>query len=163
MDHGLETQIDLFRANDFRDVLTSAESGTIADSTRSNRIEAYAGIIGFENSDLDPLIFEVALGLGQVERCVVRRGVPAANLVFSTLPRHSPASRTLPVSEEGDLVSRHVERSSGMLQESVPPQNMGEGREAKEACPSAGIIQIKFTGISQINGTSALSSRRLAT
>ncbi|KAK6723102.1 hypothetical protein SNK04_001958 [Fusarium graminearum] len=57
----------------------------------------------------------------------------------------------VPVGEEGDLVSRHVERSSGILLWLVPRSPGRRGRGCQEACPFAGIIQIKFAGISQIN------------
>lgn len=36
----------------------------------------YAGVIGLEQGNLDALILEITLGLCQVKRSVVRRGVP---------------------------------------------------------------------------------------
>jgi hypothetical protein len=61
------------------------------------------------------------------------------------------AMSVVPVGEEGDLVSRHVERSSDILLWLVLRSPGRKGRGCQEACPFAGIIQIKFAGISQIN------------
>jgi hypothetical protein len=55
----------------------------------------------------------------------------------------------IPVGEEGDLVSRHDDGSSVMLLGLVCQPHVEE--DVKEACPFAGIIQIKFAGISQID------------
>lgn len=45
-------------------------------SRTSNCQCAYTGIIGLKKSHLDALFLEQALGLGQIERRMVRRGVP---------------------------------------------------------------------------------------
>lgn len=39
-------------------------------------MSAYAGVVGLKESDLDALGGEESLALGEVERGVVRRGVP---------------------------------------------------------------------------------------
>lgn len=70
-------------------------------------LEAYARVVGLQQSNLDALFLEVALGLSKVQRGVVRRGVPATTVSQST----GNSSRTvpvLPVGEEGDLIRRHV-------------------------------------------------------
>jgi hypothetical protein len=43
---------------------------------------AYARIVRLEQGNLDAFIGKIALLLGKVEWCVVRRGMPRATLVF---------------------------------------------------------------------------------
>lgn len=55
MNHSLEAHVDLAAADDLGDI---------------------GRVIRLEESDLEALIFEVAAGLGEVQGCVVRGGVP---------------------------------------------------------------------------------------
>jgi hypothetical protein len=55
VNHGFETQVNLAGAYDLRDI---------------------ARVIRLEQSDLDPLILEETFSLSQVQRGVIRRGVP---------------------------------------------------------------------------------------
>ena len=55
VNHGFESQVNLAGANDFSDI---------------------ARVIRLQESNLNPLVLEESLGLGQVQRGVIRRGVP---------------------------------------------------------------------------------------
>ena len=55
MNHGFETQVNLAGTYDLRDI---------------------ARVIRLQQSDLDPLILEETFSLSQVQRGVIRRGVP---------------------------------------------------------------------------------------
>jgi hypothetical protein len=55
VDHSLEAHVDLAAADDLGDI---------------------RGVIGLEESDLEAFILEVAAGLGEVQRGMVRGGVP---------------------------------------------------------------------------------------
>ena len=46
---------------------------------------AHAGVVGLKQGNLDAFILEVALGLGQVQRSVVRRSVPGFVLMVGTM------------------------------------------------------------------------------
>jgi hypothetical protein len=74
----------------------------------------YTGVVGLKQGNLDAFILEEALGLGQVQRSVVRRSVPGPALIPEEKERKK--DRRVPVRQEGDLVSRHVERSKRELQ-----------------------------------------------
>ena len=72
---------------------------------------------------------------------MVRGGVPAWYQLCTTT---SPALRVdRPVSQKGNLVSRHIGLSREKLRKSVRQEARGKGIK-KAACPFAGIIQIKF-------------------
>ena len=146
MDHGLEPKVDLFGANNLGHILTNVSHHCLLEP-RSH--STYARVIRFKNGNLDAFLSEESLLLGEVEGRMVRRGVPgySQSSVLGTL-----VVRPLPVGQERDLISRHDGRSNKLLRGLVTPlsHNMGVGGDGgKEACPSAGIIQIKFTGISQ--------------
>jgi hypothetical protein len=55
VDHGLEAHVDLAASNDLGDI---------------------GGVVGLEQSHFETFILEVASGLGEVERGVVRGRVP---------------------------------------------------------------------------------------
>jgi hypothetical protein len=55
MNHGFESQVNLPSSDDLRDI---------------------ARVVRLQKSNLDPLVLEESLGLGQVQRSVIRRGVP---------------------------------------------------------------------------------------
>ena len=120
---------------------------------------SYARVVGLEKSNLDALFLEETFGLSQVERCVVRRSVPACAHVSrsnpGTDPREQQIIQCLPVGEERDLIGRHFCGSRAELQESVGPSYLRGYGGFQEANPFAGIIQIKFTGISQTNSSEA--------
>lgn len=59
MNHSLEAHVDLPAADDLGDI---------------------GGVIGLQESDLQVLVLEVAAGLGEVQRGVVRGGVPSEYL-----------------------------------------------------------------------------------
>lgn len=71
VNHGLEAEVDLASTDDFSNILTVLV-------TTKDRVEEspYTGVVGLQKSNLDALILKVALGLGQVQRSVVRRSVP---------------------------------------------------------------------------------------
>lgn len=62
MDHGLETEVDLLASNDLGDIRR---------------------VIGLEDGDLDALVLEVSLLLGEVKGGVVGRSMPS-NSYFSS-------------------------------------------------------------------------------
>lgn len=71
MDHGFEAEVDFAGSDDFGDILL----GSVIRDGVEGRI-SYAWVIGLEDGDFDALVFEVALALGEVERGVVRGGMP---------------------------------------------------------------------------------------
>jgi len=73
VDHGLESKVDLASADDFGDILKDLSAYTWRMPKGG---ETYAGIIRFQQGNLDALILEISFGLCQVQRSVVRRSVP---------------------------------------------------------------------------------------
>lgn len=71
--------------------VTSCYSQRIATFVK-NHVGPYARVIGLKESDLDSFFLEVSFGLGQVQRGVVRRGVPVTRQF-----RSSGASTTVSV------------------------------------------------------------------
>ena len=67
----------------------------------------YAGIIRFKKGDFDAFVLEVALALGEVERGVVRGGVPVWHQLCFTTSLALCVNR--PVGQEGNLISRHLD------------------------------------------------------
>ena len=59
------------------------------DLSRSDDFRDIAWVVGLKKSDLDAFIFEISLALGKIERSVVWRSVP--------------------VGQEGNLISRHLD------------------------------------------------------
>lgn len=86
VDHGLEAHIDFAATDDLGHI---------------------GGIVGLEKSHLQTLIGEVALGLGQIQRGMVRGSVPEL-FSMSIFDRQSKQAISLPVGQKGDLVSRHT-------------------------------------------------------
>lgn len=123
MDHGFEPKINLARANDLRYV------------TR---------IIRLQESNLNALILEKSLGLSQVQRSVIRRGVPFVQGQSMISKRLQKQRASQPVRQESDLVGRHV----GAAIQSIPPilRALKEGL-GKEACSFAAITLIKFVTV----------------
>ena len=70
------------------------------------RREAYAGVVGLKDGDFDAFVLEVTLALGEEERGVVRSGVPVWHQLCLTTSLALHVNR--PVSQEGDLVGRHI-------------------------------------------------------
>jgi hypothetical protein len=72
------------------------------------------GVIWLKESDLDALIGEVALRLGEVYWSMVWGRMPNSNqLPLNWQNRKSRLARTkLPVHQEGDLVGRHIVRAT---------------------------------------------------
>lgn len=115
----------------------------------------YAGIVGFKDGNLDAFIFEITLALGEVERGVVRSGVPVWHqLCFTT----SPALRVnRPVSQEGNLVSRHIGLSREKLRKSVRQEARG-GRESRKQL----VLSLELSR-SSLNGMISEQARRQTT
>jgi hypothetical protein len=74
VDHGLEAEVDLFGADDLCHILKKrlASIGIFM----APRYQTYTGVIGLQQGNLDAFVLEVALGLGQVQRGMVRGSVP---------------------------------------------------------------------------------------
>jgi hypothetical protein len=85
VDHGLESKIDLAGANDFSDILKRWSAWLL-----SNVKQTYTGVVGLKQGNLDALILEIALGLGQVQRGVIRRGVPKPELILDKATNRRP-------------------------------------------------------------------------
>jgi hypothetical protein len=52
--------------------------------------QAYTGVVGLKQGDLDAFILEITLGLGQVQGGVVRRGVPKPALIMDRVTNRKP-------------------------------------------------------------------------
>jgi hypothetical protein len=79
VDHGLETKIDLASANDFGHIL---EQKLSVGFSLTASYQTHAGVVGLKQGDLDAFVLEVALGLSQVKRSVIRRSVPGPVLIL---------------------------------------------------------------------------------
>lgn len=66
-------------------------------SLSMNRM-TYARVVGLDEGNLDAFFLEEALGLGEVKRGVVRRGVPT---ILSASFFLAPVSQTVPTSWSG--------------------------------------------------------------
>ncbi len=86
MNHGLETKVDFAGADNLRDILGTVSGGLLVKPSSTS----YAGVVGLEKSNLDALFLEETFGLSQVERCVVRRSVPACARVSRSNPGTGP-------------------------------------------------------------------------
>ena len=86
MNHGFESQVNLPSSDDLRDI---------------------ARVVRLQKSNLDPLVLEESLGLGQVQRSVIRRGVPFHQSVSLRSATQSKEWAAQPVRQESDLVGRH--------------------------------------------------------
>lgn len=73
MNHGFESQINLSGSDDLGYILWSKSA---ACNSAQDYEKAYTRIIRLQESNFDSLILEITLGLSQVQRSVVRRGVP---------------------------------------------------------------------------------------
>jgi len=89
VDHGLEAEIHLLGANDFRDILIGVNDCYLG--LNSSEIDAYTWVIWLKQSNTNALFFEELLCLSKVNRSVVWRAVPCSRLV-SVLP---PTLRSL--------------------------------------------------------------------
>lgn len=84
MDHGLEAEIHLLGANDFRDILIGVSDCYLG--LNSSDIDAYTWVIRLKQSNTNALFFEELLCLSEVNRSVVGRAVPCSRLVSVILP-----------------------------------------------------------------------------
>lgn len=87
MDHGFESHVDL---------------------PATDNLGHVGRVIGLQEGNLEALILEVALGLGQVQGGMVGGGVPSHGQQQS-----DKTTAAVPVGQEGDLVSGHFGRDHG--------------------------------------------------
>lgn len=135
MDHGFEAHVDLAAANDLGHI---------------------RGVIGFEQSDFQAFVLEIAFTLGEVDRSMVRSSMPVkvseTYLCWQKSNKRN-VSRVVPIGQEGDFIGRHFDRSQISLRRVSPhttetscfPLFKGkaatrEVRDQSHACPFASII-----------------------
>ena len=77
---------------------------------------SYTWVIGLKKSNLETFILEVSFGLSEIHGCVIRGGMPriTCQSTFPLLNNQGQESHR-PVGQKGDLVSGHLEYSSGRV------------------------------------------------
>jgi hypothetical protein len=132
MNHRLESQIDFAGADDLGDILNHCVSNLpISKQRREQGQKTYTRIIRLQNRNLHPLILEEPLSLSQVQRSMIRRGVPskftqksAQKIPKSSEKEMKAKGATPPVRQESDLVSRHNGAGGGSDTATISPPTL---------------------------------------
>jgi hypothetical protein len=127
MNHGFESQVNLPSSDDLRDI---------------------ARVVRLQKSNLDPLVLEESLGLGQVQRGVIRRGVPFVRNISLRSVTHIQKKKRAgqPVRQEGDLVGRHGDGAAA-AQSILPILRVQTGIGGRKHVLIAAIMLIKFVTV----------------
>jgi hypothetical protein len=140
VNHGFESQVNLAGANDLCDI---------------------ARVIRLQKSNLDSLVLEESLGLGQVQRSVIRRGVPFHQNVSLRSATHAKNEwAAQPVRQEGDLVGRHGDGAAA-IQSIFPSLWAQTGIGGRKHVLIAAIMLIKFVTVYSQRARQSTSLRRL--